>query len=386
LRSLRRIAAGTAAAGLEALVRAAALRAPSPVTPPREPRSIFVLRNNDIGDLLVVTPLFAALRRRFPETWIAAGVGDWSREVLRLNPHLSEVLPVNAPWFNKYQAGQGPWGRLSYLRRSPEVRELAGRRFGIGIDVLGSAWGSLLLLRAGIPYRMGVRGYAGGHSAASATVPFDPRLHVGRSALRFAELLGADDLPENRPQLFLSPQEREEAERAWTAAERDGGRQQRVLVGPGGGLPERCWPAASYAELVAGIGKLEGAGGLSILVLGGPREEAIVAAVAAASPRSWSLPAPPPPLRRVFALVAAADLVICNSSMLMHTAAAFAKPTLVLLGESFPSASQHQAQWGYPGICRSLGREPGARSHVYTPGEVLAAVRQEMERDGTEAS
>jgi hypothetical protein len=65
--------------------------------------------------------------------------------------------------------------------------------------------------------------------------------------------------------------------------------------------------------------------------------------------------------------------------MLMHTAAAFAKPTLVLLGESFDSASRHQAQWGYPGICRSLGREPGARSQVYTPGEALAAVREEME-------
>ncbi len=36
-------------------------------TPPASPRSIFVLRNNDLGDLLVVTPLFEALRRRIPE-------------------------------------------------------------------------------------------------------------------------------------------------------------------------------------------------------------------------------------------------------------------------------------------------------------------------------
>lgn len=327
-----------------------------------------MLRNNDIGDLLAITPLFEALHRRFPAARIAAGVGDWNREVLQLNPHLSEILPVNAPWFNKYQTGS----RLAYLRGSPEVSELARRRFEIGIDVLGSAWGSLLLMRAGIPYRMGVRGYAGGDSAAQATVPFDPALQVGRSALRFAELLGAVDLPENRPQIFLSAAQSEEAERAWSDAE-GGERRRRIVVGPGGGLPGKCWPAASYAELAAGL-----AGEISILVLGGPREEATVGRVAAASPRAWSLPAPP--LRRVFALVAAADLVVCNSSMLMHAAAAFAKPTLVLLGESFSSASQHQAQWGYPGICRSLGREPGALDRVATPGEALAAVRQEMER------
>jgi ADP-heptose:LPS heptosyltransferase len=354
---------------MEAVVRLAALRAPSVAAPPAEPRAIFVLRNNDVGDLLVVTPLFEALRRRFPGALIAAGVGDWNREVLRLNPHLSEVLPVNAPWLNKYQGHQGPWDRLAYLRRSPEVRELASRRFGIGIDVLGSAWGSLLLLRAGIPYRLGVRGYAGGHSAAQATVPFDPLLHVGRAALRFAELLGATELPESRPQIFLDAAERDEAGRAWGAAEGSGGRGLRIVVGPGGGLSEKCWPADRYAELVAGIS------GASILVLGGPSETAVLDAVTAASPRAWQ---ESPPLRRVFALVAAADLMVCNSSMLMHVAAAFALPTLVLLGPSFPSARQHQAQWGYPGICRSFGKEAGERESLYTPTEILAILREEI--------
>jgi hypothetical protein len=50
---------------------------------PENPDSIFVLRNNDIGDLLVVTPLFEALRRRFPRVRIVAGIGDWNRPVLR---------------------------------------------------------------------------------------------------------------------------------------------------------------------------------------------------------------------------------------------------------------------------------------------------------------
>jgi ADP-heptose:LPS heptosyltransferase len=376
LRAARR--GGRRAAGvlLEGLVRAAAAGGAARAPAPADPRSIFVLRNNDIGDLLLITPLFEALRRRFPPAVIAAGVGDWSRDVLRHNPHLSEVLPVNAPWFNKYSRGPGSPGPLRYLLRSPEPAALAGRRFAVGIDVLGSAWGALLLLRAGIPYRMGVRGYAGGHSAAQATVDFDPALHVGRASLRFAELLGARELPPCRPQLFLDAGEREAGERLWTAREPPGRRLPRLLVGPGGGLPSKCWPPSSFAALVHA---LAGDGTATVLVVGGPREDELIAAVAGASPAACRLPAAPG-LREVFALAAAADLVVCNSSMLLHAAAAFARPTLVLLGEAFPSAREHQAQWGYPGRSLSLGKEPGLRTRVYAPEEAVAAVREAIAR------
>lgn len=367
MRALRRTGHTVAAAGMEGAVRLAALRTPAPPGLPRAPRSIFVLRNNDIGDLLVVTPLFEALRRRFPAAWIAAGVGDWSREVLRGNPHLSEVLAVNAPWFNKYQARTGPLERLAYVRSSPEVDAIAERRFEVGVDVLGSAWGSLLLLRARIPHRLGVRGYAGGHSAVQAAVTFDPRAHVGRSALRFAEILGATELPAARPQIFLTAEEKEDAERWWAAA----GEGRRIVIAPGGGLAARRWPAECFAAVAAGLP------GLPILALGGPREEALVAAVTTAAPAARAFPEPPR-LREVFALVAAADLVVANSSMVLHAAAAFGKRTVVPLGESFSSALQHQEQWGYPGLSRSLGKEPGGRTTVYTPAEILAIVREEI--------
>ena len=374
LATARRGLRGTADASLEILIRGASLLAPAAGALPAEPRSIFVLRNNDVGDLLIVTPLFDALRRRFPAAHIVAGVGSWNLDVLRGNPHLSEVLPVNAPWFNKYLQRQSPARRLAYALGSREVRGLARRGFDVGIDVLGSAWGSLLLMRAAIPCRLGVRGYAGGHSATSAALAFDPTLHVGRAALRFAEILDATDLPDCRPQIFLDAGEIADAERCWASAE-DGVRRRRLVVGPGGGLAVKRWPEASFTALTTRLPEV--LPGASILVQGGPGEEDLVVRVAAAQPRAWSLPKAPG-LRQACALTATADLVICNSSMLMHVAAAFRKPTLVLLGESFASASQHQAQWGYPGTCRSLGKEPGGRAHLYTPDEVLAVVGSEL--------
>lgn len=377
LRAVRGGGRRLAGASLEGIVRTAAAFAPALPGPPEAPDSIFVLRNNDVGDLLIVTPLFEALRRRFPAARIAAGVGSWNLDVLRHNPHLSEVLPVNAPWFNKYQDEAGPLDRLAYLRRSPEVRALAERRFEVGIDVLGSAWGSLLMLRAGIPWRLGVRGYAGGHSAVQAAVDFDPAAHVGRSALRFAELLGATDLPPCRPQVFLTAAEREEGERWWAAAEA-GRRPRRIVVAPGGGLADKRWPAESWAELAARLAAGLAGPGLSLLILGGPREDALVAQVAAAAPGARLFPRAPG-LRQVFGLLAACDLVACGSSMPLHAASAFGKPAAVLLGPAFPSATAHQAQWGYP-TSRSLGKEPGSRPALYTPAEALDTVREEISR------
>lgn len=376
LRTLRRASHRAGAALLEQAVRNAAAGAPTLLEPPEEPRSIFVLRNNDLGDLLVVTPLFEALRTRFPEARIAAGVGDWSREVLRHNPHVSEVLPVNAPWFNKVAArNRGAFARWDYLRRSPEVQALARQRFEVGIDVLGSPWGSLLLLRAGIPWRLGVRGYAGGESGVHRAVEYDPHEHVGRSALRFAEMLGAATLPPARPQIFLSPEEREEGERWWAAAEQKE-RRPRLILGPGAGLVDKRWPLESFAALLRGLADRPD---LSLLILAGPGEEELVRALLPLHPGARAF-AKPPGLRPTFALVAACDVLVCNSSLLLHVAAAFGKPALTLLGPSFRSARQHQAQWGYPGLSRSLGREEGERDEICGPEEALATLREELTR------
>src|SRR5579871_720245 len=222
-------------AGLEPFIWAASLAAPRASTAPKDPRSIFVLRNNDIGDLLVVTPLFAALRRRFPGAKIIAGVGSWNADVLRDNPHVDEVLAVDAPWHNGRVRPQGFAGALRFIFSSDQARELARRQCEVGIDVLGSPQGSLLLMRAGIPWRLGVRGYAGGNSAAQQSVEYDENEHVGRAALRFAELLGATELPENRPQIFLSTEPPQHG---------------AIVVAPGGGFAEKCWGVANFASLL----------------------------------------------------------------------------------------------------------------------------------------
>ncbi len=333
---------------------------------PENPKSIFVLRNNDLGDLLVITPLFEALRRRFPYAHIVAGVGGWNVDVLKLNPYISKIMPVNAPWHNKFIARQSWWDAIKYIAFSPESEELAKHRFDIGIDVLGSYFGSLLMIRVGIPYRLGVRGYAGGHTATQKYVEFNPWEHVGRSGLRFAELLNATELPGCKPQIFLSASELEAGEQRWLPRVE---RSKRVVIGPGGGFPTKCWPLENYISLVK---MLTAISPIEVIIVGG-KQDREAGEQLAAQQQVRNL-AGELTLRETFALVASADLAICNSSVLMHAAAAFSIPTVVLLGECFESAKQHKAQWGYEGICHILGKE-NDRKEIYTPTDAIQYIR-----------
>ena len=218
----------------ESLVGSFSLFFPKASTPPILPERIFVLRNNDIGDLLVITPLFEALKRTFPDAGIFVGIGSWNSEVLLGNPHVSGIVEVNAPWHNHFVRPQGAASALRYIFCSDEAKVVQRIRAEIGIDVLGSGFGSLLLMRARIPYRLGVRGYAGGDSAAQFVVDHRPDEHVGRQALRFAEQLGCTNLPENRPQIFLKDPPRLNG---------------AVVIAPGAGLPEKAWPGDYFVEL-----------------------------------------------------------------------------------------------------------------------------------------
>jgi ADP-heptose:LPS heptosyltransferase len=420
---------------LEAIVWSSAQVAPKLSTVPEQPESILVLRNNDLGDVLIISPLFAALRQRFPKAHIAAAVGAWSADILKLNPHIDEIIPVTAPWYNKFIADQSLAAVFRYLLFSPELKQVKQKNFTIGIDIFGSQFGAFFMLRAGIPYRLGVKGFAWGHSAAQQCVNYNQWEQVGRSALRFAELLGASEIPEARPQIFLSESETAAAQKLWARLEANldinldpssdpnlaansdpdsalnidvnsesaqalkpdrrsdladiadppnsdrsttgdlhtRSRCRRLVISPGAGFVEKAWSLANYIELIKILTTSDQSSTLQIVVVGGKGDRTAGEQIAAVADNVHNL-AGDLALRATFALVSLSDLVICNSSMLMHVAAAFEIPNVVLLGEFFTSTNQHAAQWGYARTCWVYGKEEGDRPDVYTPQEVAAIV------------
>jgi ADP-heptose:LPS heptosyltransferase len=321
------------------------------------PREILVLRPNDFGELLTTTPIFEALKKRFPSTRIVAGIGSWGRPILENNPFIDEIVELDAPWNNKLVQDRSPRNVARFLLTSPQVAALRKRGgFDVGIDVLGSYMGALLMMRLGVRYRIGVRGYRGGHSGCQEFIDF-ARRQSGRAALAQAELLGATDLPEARPQLFLTADERARATAIWNGHASDA-RTVRILVGIGAGVATKIWDPRQVAQALTQIASALGQSGdvCDIVIVGSEADKARAsAAVAAVGPgvRVRSM-AGIIPMRTVFALAERADVVLTNSSMLMHVAAAFHRPTVAVIGGSIVRPAVHDAIWGYPSNYRSV--------------------------------
>ena len=342
---------------------------------PAAPREILVIRPNDLGDLHTTTPALAALRARFPSSRIVVAVGSWAAPILANNPNVDEVVPFDAPWNNKFVADQSWPAVAGFLLSSPQVRALAGREgFDAGIDVLGSHIGSALMMRLGVRYRVGVRGYRGGWSACQQYVTFSDRVHVARAALNQTVLLGAPELADIRPQLFLTEAERTEAEQLWGT--RAAG-VARLIVGCGGGLDGKCWPLGEMAAALTSVieeKRMSGAPGFDVLLVGGPADRERGRQIAELTGGAARSVCGETSLRSTFALCRAADSVLTNASMLAHTAAAFRKPTIVVLGGMHQRREAFDALWGYPPPYRSIAPEPGSPDQWPAVNTVAAAL------------
>ncbi len=341
------------------------------------PKSVFVLRNNDLGDVLVATPFLKGLRQAFPKAKIAIGVGKWAKPLLENNPEIDEIIYCNAPWHNK-QNCRFPANStktflegLFYVLFSKESRSITKKRFSHGIDILGSRQGSWLLRRATIPNRLGVKGYAGGDNWCQKCVQFNETQKVAEAALEFLPLLGAKKQIEPRPSIFLTHAEEEDAKKRWHFQSE---KSHKVIIAPGGGFNEKCWGNENYKKLTT---LLQNDPALTISIIGSKDDKSRIKIEENDRVRNFCGKLT---LRQSAAMVSQSHFVITNSSFSMHLAGAFKVPSLTLLGNWYDSAKLHHQQWGYPeGTIRGKERNAGI-NNITSVEEALIRIKSQLKQ------
>ena len=58
----------------------------------RDPQNILIIKTHAIGDVLLVTPSIRYVRKKFPNAKISMLIGDWSKEALKGNPYIDEII------------------------------------------------------------------------------------------------------------------------------------------------------------------------------------------------------------------------------------------------------------------------------------------------------
>jgi heptosyltransferase-3 len=324
--------------------------------PGRDLRSIAVFMLRHIGDTLLSTPTFRALRAGFPSARILAVVNEGTQEMLEGNPDIDGILVFHR--HRRSEAGFGRWKEEAAL-----VRSL--RAFGaeLTVNLTEGDRGAILSLLSGARFRVGVtprgKGFLGKEFLFTHLCgPHDRYRHA---VLRDLDVVAAAGIPpaDLRLRFSLSDGDREKAIRilrgAGIAAD-----HPFAVVQPTSRWTFKCWTEEGMAGLVSNLADL----GIAPVVTSGPapvevaqaeriRERAGGRAVSLAGRLS---------LKELGAVIASARLFVGVDSAPMHVSAAVGTPTVALFGPTgaFNWAPWEGIDWGYtpdrPAGTRHVGR------------------------------
>lgn len=261
---------------------------------------------NHLGDVVVALPALAT-------AGADVMVRGWLAPLVQMAELGGRVLPLDD------RSPRGWFAAVSTLRR-------AGYRRGV---LLTPSFSAAWLFRCGGVGRL--RGTATDGRSWLLTERVDRYALGGRHRIaQYRMLMGqaADGPVANHP---LLPPAAEVAR--WRR--RLGGETPVVGVMPGSNAPARRWPAERFSDLVRRLTDR----GARCVVLGGPGETGLTAAVAAAA-RSAVDAGGATDLPGLVALLSVCDLVVTNDTGPMHLAGAVGTPTVTLWGPSDRSVAR----------------------------------------------
>jgi heptosyltransferase-2/heptosyltransferase-3 len=292
---------------------------------------VLLLRPDHLGDVLLTSPAVALLRAELPDAHLTYLVGPWSRVVAERGPAVDVVQTLPFPGFSR-RANAHLAAPYTLLART--AQRLRRDHFDLAIVFRPDHWwGALLALSVGIPVRIG--------SATPETSPLlthartrPPDEHAADLALALARMaLEATGVATTtRPTMHSAPVYHvPDAARAAAAARWQAlGLTARIVVAiqPSAGAPLKSWPVERWASLADALDTR----GLTVLLMGGPEDAAVLRAIRA---RMRSTPAAllaGQPLDDSAALLARCRLLVGLDAGMSHLAGALGIPTIRLYG------------------------------------------------------
>lgn len=332
---------------------------------------LLVVRRDNIGDLVCTTPLFAALRLRFPRGWIGALVNSYNAPVLAGNPDVDEVFV-----YEKLKHRRG--GVLSNLwTRYRLIANLRERELDY-VVLAGGSRRSLALAKSLRAKKIVGFGASGG----GLDIALSPDNGGQEVEITFA-LARAFGISGPPPPLRVLPDEAVVARLRGALAQR--GLQARPIVGIhlSARKPSQRWPAERFAELISEIARDERSAFLLFWSPGSqvdPRhpgdDEAARRLLRGLDDRTI-LPVRTEALADLIAGLALCDRVILSDGGAMHLAAALGKPVVCFFGRS---EVRRWRPWGVP---YELLQPPTREVKDLSVAEVAAAYRRLTVRTGS---
>lgn len=274
-------------------------------------RRVLVIQTAFLGDVVLTTPLFRAVKEHWPEGYLAALVIPETASILAGLPTVDDVIA-----YDKRAGGARELHRV--------IRKVRGEKFDVVLSPHRSIRSGTIAWLSGAGRRIGYRESASPFYY-SDRVRRPPERHETGRILALAEALGVEGT-NPRPDVALSDTEREAARAA-------GGKKRYAVISPSSVWPTKRWRPEGFAA----VGDYLRGRGYGVVITGSGGEREVCAAVKGAmrsSAQDFSGRTTP---RELAALVAEAALLVANDSAPVHLASAFDTPTVAIFGATVPA-------------------------------------------------
>ncbi|MBN2564881.1 MAG: lipopolysaccharide heptosyltransferase II [Candidatus Eisenbacteria bacterium] len=286
---------------------------------PESVESILVIRLYFIGDVLLSTPVLEALGRSFPNASLTVAIKRRAGDVLLGNPFVDETIVYDA--VGNYHNPGWIW-RLA--------RSMRQRKFSLSVDLTGDYRSSWMVLASDPAFRVGFNRVGMGF-LLDRRMPYRAPGHVVDHLLSVVEPIGAT-ADDPSPRLYLSDEERRDAEELLSAVGLASGRALAALA-PGANWLLRRWPPERFGALARWLVDRHG---LATVIVGSRDDVGLAETVVRASGGAATSLAGRTSLRVAAAVAARASVFVGNDSGPLHMAAAVGTPVVGLFGPNTP--------------------------------------------------
>lgn len=304
---------------------------------PDDPRSILLVRLTARGDVLLATPVIAALRRRYPNARISWAVESHAQDFIIHHPELDDVIVWDrAEWKTLLRARR--FGAV--LRRARDLRaKLRAHRFDLAIDLHGLLRSGWVAWLSGAPVRIGLGSRELSWLLMTATVPKLSNF-PGSPSLEYLHLTDRLGLATTDVPMSLHLSEEDEAFVRQKVDELNLAQGYGVAC-PFTTRPHKHWYEDRWARLADRIAEEIG---LPMLLVGGPGDRPAAKRILDQSHSPWVDLVGRCSLSQSAALVKHASLFIGVDTGLTHAAATFHTPCVMLYGSHMPYAEAPNPQ------------------------------------------
>lgn len=332
-------------------------------------QKIIIFNVNWLGDVICSTPAIRAIKRFYPDSYLACLVVPRCRQVLEANPHIDEVID-----FDEKGSHRGLVGKLQL------IGYLRSKRFDKAFILHRSFSRALMLTLAGIPWRVGYNTKKRGWLlSCSLEEPQQPAHKVDY----FLNLVKATashfvdgefrELDEQDYEFVISPGM---LDRAGRILKEEGLRPSSkfALLNPGGNWLLKRWPVDNFARLGDLIVEKTG---MPVVITGAEKDLTLAQEIAKQMKTKPVITCGQTDIKSLAGLLKLSSVVVTGDTGPMHLAVAVGSRVIALFGPTSPQLTGPRGRGNYTLIHKDIGCEVPCYNYSCKVNRCMQAIKPE---------